>query len=143
MTKKSEFYTLKGYQLKQKQKLTEAMEDYLEMIFRHTKEKDYITIKELSSYLNVLPSSASKMMKKLASKNLISFQKYGIVTLTEGGKQIGSYLLFRHDTLTNFFQMINQENFKLEQVEKIEHFIDEVTLYNLLKWQKSNKKIIK
>lgn len=138
MNEKSEFYTLKGYQLKQKRKLTESMEDYLEMIFRHTKGNHAITIKELSNHLNVLPSSASKMIKRLTAQNLVSSKKYGIITLTEEGQQIGSYLLFRHNTLTEFFQKLNQNDFKLEQVEKIEHFIDDITLYNLLNWIHTN-----
>ena len=32
MHRKSEFYTLNGYRIKNKSKLTESMEDYLEMI---------------------------------------------------------------------------------------------------------------
>ena len=46
MNKKSEFYTLNGYKAINKMPITEAMEDYIEMIYRN---KDTpIRIKDLS-----------------------------------------------------------------------------------------------
>ncbi len=131
--KENEFYTLKGYQLRNNVPITEAMEDYLEMIYRHTFGKTPITIKVLSTYLNVKPSSASKMITRLKEQQLVDFQKYGVIHLTEKGKEIGSYLLWRHNILTKFFQKLNGDLFSLEQVEKIEHFIDTITLQNIEK----------
>ena len=70
---KSEFYTLKGYKLKENNYITESMEDYIEMIYRKVKNK-YITIKELSENLNVKASSVSKMANKLKELNLVNFE---------------------------------------------------------------------
>ena len=75
--KNSNFYTLKGYKLKEKQELTDAMEDYLEMISRYLKTNDFITIKKLSQKLNVKPSSVSKMANKL--KDLSIFKNMEIL----------------------------------------------------------------
>ena len=129
--KNSNFYTLKGYKLKEKQELTDAMEDYLEMISRYLKTNDYITIKELSQKLNVKPSSVSKMANKLKDAGFINFQKYGNITLTTEGIKKGNFLLWRHKILKNFFKFINKDNYKLDQVEKVEHFIDNITLKNI------------
>ncbi len=129
--KNSNFYTLKGYKIKEKHEITEAMEDYLEMISRHIKTNNYITIKELSNYLNVKPSSVSKMANKLKDLGLINFQKYGNITLTDEGINKGNFLLWRHNTLQDFFKFINKNDYKLEQVEKLEHFIDNITLKNI------------
>jgi len=41
---KSEYYTLKGYKLRSDIKITEAMEDYLEMIYRKTRNKKDISV---------------------------------------------------------------------------------------------------
>lgn len=130
MNKKSNFYTLNGYKIKNKVLITESMEDYLEMIYRN-KNKDKIHIKEIAQKLNVKPSSASKMMNKLKEYSLVNFEKYGLITLTEEGENIGKYLLWRHNVLVKFFKFLNKKNYSLEQVEKIEHFIDYQTLKNM------------
>lgn len=134
MNKKSEFYTLNGYRLKNKNVITESQEDYIEMIYRHTINHKEIRVKELSTKLNVTPSSASKMLTKLKKYNLINFEKYGSISLTNEGKEIGKYLLWRHNILVKFFKKLNKKNYLLEQVEKIEHFIDFETLKNMDKF---------
>lgn len=134
----SDFYTLKGYKLKDHNQITEAMEDYLEMIFRLTQNKKEVTIKELSLRLNVKPSSVSKMIKRLKDLNLVAFEKYGKVSLLKEGMLLGDYYLYRHNVLKRFFKHINKEQYELKQVEMIEHFIDYNTIINMDLWVKKN-----
>lgn len=135
MEEKSEFYTLTGYKLKNHYLLTEAMEDYLEMIYRNGNN---ITVKNLSTLLNVRPSSVSKMATKLKNLGYISFKSYGDISLTESGVVIGKYLLWRHSILEDLLKYINKDNFCLEQVERIEHFVDDITLKNIERFLKDN-----
>ena len=137
MNNNSDFYTLNGYRNKNKNKLTESMEDYLEMIYRN-RNKGEIHVKDISIKLNVKPSSVSKMINKLKEYNLVNFEKYGSITLTNEGIKIGKYLLWRHNILVKFFKKLNKKNYLLEQVEKIEHFIDFETLKNMEKLLKTN-----
>ena len=123
MDQEDNFYTLKGYSLLEHIQITSSMEDYLEMICRLSQDGT-----------PVRPSSASKMAGNLRSHGLVRFEKYGTVTLTEAGLQLGRYLLFRHTVLQDFFCFINQTTNELEQAEKVEHFIDPKTVYNLKKW---------
>lgn len=51
--------------------------------------------------------------------------------MTDKGRKIGAYLLWRHRVLYDFLCMLNGTEDELEQVEKIEHFIDERTTANL------------
>lgn len=139
MEQKSEFYTLKGYYLKEKQKITEAMEDYLEMLYRMTAHKESIHMTNLAHDLNVSVPSASKMITRLKELNLVIFEKYSKIKLSPSGMKIGAYLFFRHQVLTDFFYTLNKENFSLEQVEKIEHFVDYTTLKNLNQFNLSRK----
>ena len=111
------------------------MEDYIEMIYRENKNNK-ITIKEISNCLNVKPSSASKMAKRLKELSLIDFEKYGEISLTQEGIDLGNYLMKRHNILKKFFKYINKEDFLLEQVEKIEHFIDYKTIKNINEYLK-------
>ena len=128
-----EFYTLKGYRLQNGGDITEAMEDYLEMICRHIQENGYIRIHFLAEQLHVLPSSASKMVGKLREMGLVEFEKYGLIIPTERGMAVGRYLLWRHDVLHRFFRLLNHSDCQLEQVEKVEHFMSRETMENLEK----------
>lgn len=134
MNQADNFYTLKGYSLLEQTKITSSMEDYLEMICRLHHDEHPIRIKELAECLHVKPSSASKMASNLKSQGLVEFEKYGTVSLTEDGMQLGEYLLFRHEVLHRFFCYINQNTDELEQVEKVEHFMNPQTVYNIQKW---------
>ena len=56
----SGFFTMKGY-AGHKAGLTASMEDYLEMIFRLSRNGGVVRISELAACLHVRPPSASKM----------------------------------------------------------------------------------
>lgn len=131
MDKPSGFYTLKGYQLNTQIELTTAMEDYLEMIYRITLANNRIKVSDLSKRLHVKPSSVTKMLQQLNHAEYIKTEKYGDITITEKGRRMGEYLLYRHDVIHRFLCVLNHSENELEQVEKIEHFLDEKTVKNI------------
>lgn len=125
------FYTLKGYQMGNDPELTSAMEDYLEMITRIVHENGYAKVGDLSKLLHVKPSSVTKMVQHLGENGFIRSEKYGDVFLTDKGEDAGAYLLYRHDVIHRFLCALNHSGNELEQVEKIEHFLDRHTVENL------------
>ena len=125
------FYTQKGYQLKNQPAVTGAMEDYLEMICREGREEGFVRINALAAKLNVRPSSASKMVYNLRALGLVEFEKYGLIRLSDRGREMGEYLLYRHQVLHRFFSLLDGGADDLEQVEQVEHFLKERTVRNL------------
>lgn len=140
MNKNIDFHTLKGYQLIDNSIITASMEDYLEMICRTLKTQDIVRINALAEKLNVRPSSASKMVNNLKFLGLVTFEKYGYIKPTEKGLVLGGYLLYRHDVLNEILCFINGSDSELEQVEKIEHFLDNRTINNIKRLTDSIKK---
>ncbi|MVB09940.1 Transcriptional regulator MntR [Caprobacter fermentans] len=126
---KAEFRTFRGYQLiSQKEgQLTPAMEDYLEMIFRLCSKDGYTRVGRLSELLHVKPSSASKMMMKLAEMGYLKYDRYEIILLTEAGLNAGEYLLERHNTVEQFLLLAGSSD-SLEETELIEHSLSEKTV---------------
>lgn len=124
------FHTVRGYQLLEQNKklLTSAMEDYLEMIFRNSLEEGYMRINTLSERLNVQASSATKMVQKLTGLGLLDYKKYGIIFLTENGKEIGKFLLHRHTIIEAFLNNLGVGESILVETELIEHNISASTL---------------
>ena len=133
MDETSKFHTVRGYQLLEQNKnlLTSAMEDYLEMIFRNSSEDGGIRIKTLSELLNVAASSATKMVQKLSSLGLVNYKKYGIIILTENGRDIGKFLLQRHGIIELFLRNIGVTEDVLVETELIEHNITASTLQKI------------
>lgn len=125
------FYTMKGYALCSPEELTSSMEDYLEMVCRMEAEGETIRVSTLAASLHVRPSSASKMLNNLREAGYIDFKKYGAILVTDKGHEEGGYLLHRHKVLHDFFCMLNHTDNELEQVEKIEHFINRRTVGNM------------
>jgi Mn-dependent DtxR family transcriptional regulator len=131
MSQSDGFYTMKGYALNADGGLTSAMEDYLEMISRLTRQKELVRVSDLSKMLHVKASSVTKMVQQLGQSGLIQAEKYGDIYLTDKGQEAGNYLLYRHEVLHRFLCALNHTDNELEQVEKIEHFLDRTTIKNL------------
>ncbi len=124
------FYTVRGYELIDQtgKVLSASMEDYLEMIYRLASHKGYTRISDLSIALNVQPPSASKMVQKLADLAYLHYQKYGLIELSESGKLLGEYLLYRHQIIDKFLHMLGVKEGILEETEKIEHNLSKETV---------------
>ena len=109
------------------------MEDYLEMAYRIHSGGEAVRIGALAENLNVKPSSATKMVGNLKKRGLVSYEKYGYVKLTDAGMELGEYLVLRHEIIHEFLCFINRSHDELEQVEKIEHFLNVDTVMNIKK----------
>ncbi len=71
------------------------------------------------------------MVQKLSRMGLIDYKKYGIIVLTENGKEIGKFLLKRHDIIKNFFEYLGVNENLLIETELIEHNLSVNTLQRI------------
>ena len=128
-----DFYTVRGYQMlnADKQLLTSSMEDYLEMVCRLCAEEGYARINRLAENLHVRPSSATKVVQRLALCGMIDYQRYGIIRLTEKGRGVGEFLLHRHRVLETFLKNLGIDETRLKDTEMIEHDISINALQNI------------
>lgn len=133
MEEDQKFHTVRGYQLLEQNKklLTSAMEDYLEMIYRNSLVEGYMRINILSELLNVQAPSATKMVQKLARLGLLDYKKYGIIFLSENGREIGKFLLQRHNIIELFLKNLGVQESLLIQTELMEHTITALTLHKI------------
>lgn len=127
----SEFFTLRGYSLQEQRVLSDAMEDYLEMIYRQTRQEPFVRVNRLAKLLNVQPPSASKMAARLRDSGMVFSEPYGLIRLTPLGEEMGAYLLHRHRVLHRLLCAINGTTRELPLVEKIEHHFDRRTIENI------------
>ncbi|REJ28747.1 transcriptional regulator MntR [Caldibacillus debilis] len=103
---------------------TPSMEDYIEQIYLLMETKGYARVSDIADALSVHPSSVTKMVQKLDKNEYLVYEKYRGFVLTPKGKKIGKRLVYRHDLLEQFLQMIgvDEENI-YRDVEGIEHHL--------------------
>lgn len=133
-----DFHTVRGYQiLEQNRKLlTPAMEDYLEMIYRHSLTESYMRINTLAQLLNVRPPSATSMVQKLTALGLLKYKKYDLIFLTDKGVELGNFLLKRHTIVQEFLQNIGVIENLLIDTEQMEHIISDETFQRFIVFNK-------
>jgi Mn-dependent DtxR family transcriptional regulator len=125
---KNDFKTFRGY-MNDEHLLSASMEDYLEMIYRLSKDTGFTRINELSEALNVHPPSATRMVQKMGMMNLLNYERYGVILLRPEGKKLGERLLERHNMIESFFRLlgVKDENI-LSETEKVEHTLSDETI---------------
>jgi DtxR family transcriptional regulator, Mn-dependent transcriptional regulator len=80
-----------------------AVEDYVKAIYRLQTEQDGpVTTNALGDWLGVTPASASGMLKKLADLELVVYQPYHGVRLSEEGWRAALGVVRRHRLLEAF-----------------------------------------
>ena len=118
----------KVHKIKEKRLTSPKMEDYLEVIYELLKEKGYVKSKDISRILNVKASTVTIMLKALAEKKLINYEKYGGITLTEEGIKKAEEISRKHKIIIDFLLLlgIDEKQANLE-AEGIEHIISDET----------------
>ncbi len=82
------------------------LEDYLTTIYRLEEALGIARIKELSSELGVSPATASKVIKKLEEKGLVTREKYHYIKLTDKGRGLAEAIIRKHRIAELFLSKI-------------------------------------
>lgn len=120
------------------EKLTSSLEDYLETIYNFIEKNENIRAIDISRELNVSRASVTEALKKLASKNLVNYGRYDVISLTDDGKVQAVNVISKHKALHNFFENIlglSSEEAS-ENACKIEHVISQNALDRLTAFTK-------
>lgn len=75
---------------------TQAVEDYLKVIYDLGRSGGPVTTSAVAGRLNVAPATVTGMMKKLAGLNLVAHESYRGVELTEAGRKIALEVIRHH-----------------------------------------------
>lgn len=86
--------------------LGKSLEDYLERILVLGLSNEKIRVTDLALKLDVKKPSVVTALKKLAEEELIVYEKYKEILLTEKGREYAGKIYRRHLTLTRFFNEI-------------------------------------
>lgn len=83
--------------------LSASLEDYLETIFRIVEAKSAARAKDIAKRLKVSRSSVTGALHALADRDLINYEPYDLITLTDKGREVAEDVARRHEVLRDFF----------------------------------------
>ena len=115
-------------------KLTESMENYLEVILELENANKVARAKDIAEKLNIQRGSVTGALKILKDKGLINYKPYSFITLSDTGKKVAKEIAYRHKVLEDFLSKV----LRIDPVTasdtacRMEHAIDSNTLERLV-----------
>lgn len=105
--------------------MTISEENYIKVIYHlsHVSPKG-VNTNAIAGMLDTKPSSVTDMMKKLAEKELVSYQKYQGVTLTNKGFYLAKMIVRKHRLWEVF--LVNKLNFSWDEVHEIAEELEHI-----------------
>jgi Mn-dependent DtxR family transcriptional regulator len=108
---------------------SESTEDHLERIQELIDQKGYARVADLASTLNLSTSAVSNMVRRLARRGFVNYERYRGFTLTPTGRHVAQHVKARHQTLTEFLELLGLDSDTVNrEVEDIEHHLRPETL---------------
>ncbi|MFZ5649585.1 MAG: metal-dependent transcriptional regulator [Bacillota bacterium] len=120
--------------------LSPSLEDYLEEIYRISREGKAVRVTDIASCLNVSLPSVTNAMKKLAENNYIKYRPYKDIVLTEKGKDMGHFLVERNTIIRTFLNLIGSRCNVAAEAEAMEHYLSLPTLTAIVSFVRFTEK---
>ncbi|MEE8637436.1 MAG: metal-dependent transcriptional regulator [Candidatus Margulisiibacteriota bacterium] len=123
-----------------KKKLTPNMENYLETVFVLQREHGHAHVRDIAKTIRIKMPSVTEALRKLKKSNLVNYDRYNSITLTQRGKSISQKVMKRHKILFKFLHEVLgiDKNIAEEDACKIEHVISYKSLRRLNKFVESS-----
>jgi len=108
---------------------SESTEDHLERIAELVENKGYARVTDVAEVLGLTPSAVSNMVRRLAARGYLNYERYRGFSLTAEGQAVAAHIKARHETLSAFLGQLGLEADTIQQeVEDIEHHLRPQTL---------------
>ena len=114
-------------------KISSKIEDYLETIYRLSKEMDTVGVTDVAKARNVSVPTARTAVNRLQEYGFLHQKHYGKIILHEAGRKKGEEIFRVHKTLRRFlrdFLLVDEETAEKEAC-KMEHGLSHETLERL------------
>ena len=108
-------------------KISENIEEYLEVLYKNGSNKEQVSTTTLSKELGIAPGSVTQMLKKLESLGYIVYTPYRGATLTDEGMKIAQKITRKHRILEKFLLdilKVKEENIH-DQACEMEHTLSD------------------
>lgn len=128
--------------------LSMSSEDYLEAIYRITKDKheedEGVRSVDVAEQLDVSKASVNKALSTLKEANMVEQVRYGRVRLTEEGRQYGAHVWRSHRALRAFLKSVLGVEPEVADKEAclMEHYLSDDTMDRLCDYLESQTGLV-
>ncbi len=129
--------TLEGHRpptpIRRTRHVSPSMEQYIETIAHLLTKEKVCSVSDIAEEAQVSRPAASRAVRDLAEKALVTHRAYGYVDLTAQGRTIADQLTARHDALLRFFsEVLGYDGDKAdEDACRLEHELDDAMVSHM------------
>jgi len=122
---------------------TRSEENYLETILALEQSNPVVRVKDIANAMGVRMASVTNILKKLSSRGMVRYERYGKVSLTDLGRTHAERVMNRHHLLEVFFHKVLGVDRATAAADacKVEHALSKQTVEKLLNYLESNEYI--
>ena len=116
--------------------ISKALEEYLKTMYVLQKQNGNIRVTDIAEKMNCSKPSVNKAINNLKAENLVNYESYGTIELTEEGSHLARKILEKYDIVYLFLKEVlnmNEEEAKSE-ADKIKLAMNDNTINNLAKF---------
>lgn len=116
--------------------ISKSLEEYLKTMYVLKKQSGNIRVTDIAKKMECSKPSVNKAIQNLKKNNLINYEAYGTIELTEEGEELAKKILETYDIVYLFLKdVLNVEEEKAEkEAEKIKLALTDETTNQLAKY---------
>ncbi len=116
--------------------VSKAIEEYLKTMYILKKQYGYIRVTDIANKMNCTKPSVNKALNNLKRNNLVNYETYGVIELTNEGENLAKKILEAYDIVYLFLKDVlnlEKDDAKIE-AEKIKSTLTDKTINQLAKY---------
>ena len=111
--------------------MTTAEENYLKAIYKLSKSGDLVSTNNIASQMSTSAASVTDMIKRLAEKNMVIYEKYKGVELSDQGRLKATQMIRNHRLWEVF--LVEKLSFTWDEVNDIAEQLEHIKSPDLIK----------
>ena len=116
--------------------VSKSLEEYLKTIYIIQKQRKMPRVTDIATKMQCSKPSVNKSLKILKEENLVNYEPYGRIELTQEGKRLAKKILEANDIVYLFLTEVLEEEKELaeNQAKDIKMAMNDITLNKLAKY---------
>lgn len=116
--------------------ISKSLEEYLKTMYVLKQQNGNIRVTDIAQKMNCTKPSVNKALHNLKKNELVNYETYGTIELTEKGEELAKKILEAYDIVCLFLkEVLNMDEISAEEeAEKIKSVINDETTNNLAKY---------
>ena len=116
--------------------ISKSLEEYLKTMYILKKQNGRIRVTDVAEKMNCTKASVNKAIYNLKDNNLLEYEAYGTIQLTQEGENLAKKILEAYDIILLFFKdVLNlDEEVAQKEAEKVKSVMADATINQLTKY---------